>query len=495
MSQPGSPDVMPVSQDVPPASPDVVPGSPDILEELETEVMNMLDEAEGETDAQPPSMFEDEIFGKDESSAGGPQATQETSAMPSDAFEDGKEESATLDPEVANALEEELFGAADAAGSEDGSADVSETELFGPEAEETTATCTTIPPGVNSSSTLEAPPTAAKADGHESCDPTDPVVQARRKEEAERDEKMSRWTKDPNGNYLHKWKADYAARGGGGRAQCRDSDCLERMDQGGVRAIEKGCLRIGRRVLMDQGDGEATVSFMWYHARCIFNTFLRARKSTRIIESEFDIEGFPLLNHEDQEMIRRLIAKTEKPSTARFGTGESIPNQTPAKRPNDGANRPESAAEKKRRTDPNKVEVKPGDRVWTFFRCLPKDGPGVAPGVAGVTVKSEKAELAMIREDPVGANIIVQFESEEHEKERIELFQSKRGKRIRGWLRYPRLFEGRKQRVPVTWLQLKRNPPALCGCKVQQWGHSCDCGISCGRGSAVKVWGVGDTAA
>ena len=31
----------------------------------------------------------------------------------------------------------------------------------------------------------------------------------------------------------------------------------------------------------------------------VFNTFLRARKSTRTIESELDIEGFEALNYED----------------------------------------------------------------------------------------------------------------------------------------------------------------------------------------------------
>jgi len=306
---------------------------------------------------------------------------------------------------------------------------------------------------------------------------------------------------DESGNLLHKWKADYAPRGGGGRAQCRDKDCLERFDQGGVTTIEKGCLRIGRRVLMEQDrdGGTANISFMWHHARCIFNTFLRARKLTRVLESEFDIEGFSSLQHEDQETIRKLIAGIEKPSNARFNTGENQPAQTPAKRANDSApHLTMPSAEKKRKMDPNYAEVTTGQRVWTFFRCLPKDVPGAAalpPGAAGVAVKSEKPELAMIREEPTAGNIIIQFESDEHEKERIELYQSKRHKRIRGWLRFPRLFEGRKQRVPMSWLQLKRNPPALCGCKIQAWGHECPCGIACGRGRTVQVWGVGDTAA
>lgn len=399
---------------------------------------------------------------------------------------------ATLDPEVADALEEELFGAADAAEAQseadEDCADVSETELFGPEAEDSTATAATKSPNKTSSVNEASSPEAVPTD-----DMPNEAKEARRDhDEGPYDSKTSRYIKDENGNLLHKWKADYAARGGGGRAQCRDKDCLERFDQGGVLSIEKGCLRIGRRILMDQDkDGsDGHISYMWFHCRCIFNSFLRARKATRIIESEFDVEGFGNLKHEDQEGIRRLIAGIEKPSAARFNPGENMPNQTPAKRGNDG--NPNPPSEKKRKQ--NEREPIVGERVWTFFRCLPKEIPGQPPGVVSASVKSEKPELAVIRDSVMGGNIIVQFESEDHEKERVELFQSRKGKRIRGWLRYPRLFEGRKQRVPFGWLQMKRDPPKLCGCKVQDWGHECPCGISCGRGSSRKVWGVGDTA-
>merc|ERR1719271_1651833 len=145
--------------------------------------------------------------------------------------------------------------------------------------------------------------------------------------------------RDQNGNLLHKWKVDYAPRGGGGRAQCRDKDCLERADQGGVRTIEKGCLRIARRVLMEQdSDGNGgTVHLMWHHARCIFNTFLRARKNTRTIESELDMEGFDELKHEDKEMLRRIIDGNENPRNVRFRSfDDGAPMKTPQKRSADG---------------------------------------------------------------------------------------------------------------------------------------------------------------
>ncbi|CAE7524611.1 Herc4 [Symbiodinium sp. KB8] len=69
----------------------------------------------------------------------------------------------------------------------------------------------------------------------------------------EKDVDETRFTLDKDGNRLHKWKVDYAARAGGGRAMCRDSQCLERCEQAGVAVIEKGALRIGRRVLNKEG--------------------------------------------------------------------------------------------------------------------------------------------------------------------------------------------------------------------------------------------------
>jgi hypothetical protein len=249
---------------------------------------------------------------------------------------------------------------------------------------------------------------------------------------------------------------------------------------------------------MDKDNDETggNIVIMWFHARCIFNTFLRARKSTRNILSELDIEGFDQLLHEDKEMLRKIIDGNESLRNVRFRSFDGVPTITPQKRGADGGGDDplgaNTGAKRKRKGEDRTISK--GDRVWTHFRCLPRDA-GAVPGGAGIAVKSAKPELATIKEESTNGSVIVQFESVEHEKERIELYQSKKGKRIRGWLRYPRVFEGKLQRVPLTWMKMDRNPPPLCGCKQQQWGHECECGISCGRGYSVKVFGVGSNAA
>lgn len=310
----------------------------------------------------------------------------------------------------------------------------------------------------------------------------------RQMDEGSFDAATSRYMRDENGHLLHKWKVDYAPRGGGGRAQCRDSDCLERPHQGGSRCIEKGCLRIGRRIMMDKtATDDGKVSVMWYHARCMFNTFLRARKTTRTIETEFDIEGFEALLPEDQDVLRRLIDKHEAQDlkAARF---RSFDGATPEKRsaPGDAA---DGSAAKRQKKGKELREINKGDRVWTHFRCLPKASEGL-PGGLPVAVKSKKPEVAIVREDTFDGSVIVQFESEEHEKERIAMYQTRRGKKISGWLRYPRIFEGKKQRVPLTWVDRRRDPPRLCSCTRQEWNHGVCTGISCGRGAFANVWGV-----
>lgn len=316
------------------------------------------------------------------------------------------------------------------------------------------------------------------------------------------DARSSRYMIDEKGELLKKWKVDYAARGGQGRATCKDALCLERQEQGGVKTIEKGALRIGRRVLMDAENGGGHVAIMWHHARCIFNTFLRARKDTRTITSEADLDGFENILPEDQEILRRLMDGSEGLKNARFRSfdgGAASSTKTPQKRDGAAAAAPggfdpyggyQSAA-KRRRQELEERELKKGDRVWAHFRCRAPDRGDGALGAA-IAIKSPKPELAMVREEVVDDMVIVQFEKAEDEKERVEKFNTPKFRRLRGWLRYPRVFEGKKQKVPLKWIDMKRAPPKLCGCVRQEWGHSCDCGISCGRGVQNKVFGVAD---
>lgn len=293
----------------------------------------------------------------------------------------------------------------------------------------------------------------------------------------------SRFMRDENDQQQYKWKVDYAGRGGAGKAMCRDSDCLERHRQDGVRSIEKGELRIGRRVLV-----ENRVVVMWHHARCIFNTFLRSKKSTRVIESPEDLEGFEKVEPDDQDFLRRIIAGQEDVRKAqRTRTG---PRSTPEKKrgPNPDA---ETPAAKRQKDDKEKMEFKKGDRCWTFCRVRPAAGAGAGAAAVEFAVKSPKPELGMVVEEARDGNFIIQFESAEHEKERLEKFGQKKFKKMKAWLRYPRIYEGKKQRIPSNWIQWSRPPPRLCSCTRQEWSHDCPCtGIACTRGTKTAVWGV-----
>lgn len=45
----------------------------------------------------------------------------------------------------------------------------------------------------------------------------------------------------------------------------------------------------------------------WFHPDCVFETFLRARATTKKIEDPDDLEGFADLEQEDKNTILKLI--------------------------------------------------------------------------------------------------------------------------------------------------------------------------------------------
>mmetsp|Transcript_51789 Transcript_51789/g.123243 ORF Transcript_51789/g.123243 Transcript_51789/m.123243 type:complete len:541 (+) Transcript_51789:38-1660(+) len=309
------------------------------------------------------------------------------------------------------------------------------------------------------------------------------------------DDHKSRYMRDDEGNVWLKWKADYATRGGGGRAQCRDMQCLERHQQMGIKVIEKGALRIGRRILMPGKEGEArNMTIMWYHARCIFNAFTRSRKTTRCIEAKEDIEGFENLHVEDQRMLEQIISGSVDLRNASFGEGGGAQaTRSPGKRQaGEGVGQtPENPAKRGRfDTVPKDRTLNLGQRVWTHCKVRADESEAARPD-GMVSVKSKKAELGMVRDiDLVAGLVLVQFESRDHEQERMDKLSMRKFQKIRAWLSYPRTFEGKKQKVPLSWIDWKRNPPRLCSCTRQEWGHDCQFGTTCSRGVSTKVWGV-----
>lgn len=276
-----------------------------------------------------------------------------------------------------------------------------------------------------------------------------------------------------NGERLLKWKIDYA---GGHQAQCRDLQCLFRVDNGGSRVIKKGELRIGRRILMENGfgsSGDPHMMMQWYHARCIFHQFLRARKTTRIIESEADMEGFQNIELEDQGLVTRMINGSEDVRKAAQNQSSNTPEKV-AKEPGE---RGRPGGRKRAFHD---VEIEVGQRVWAHYRSGTE------------RVKSKKPELAAIRSEEmrIDGTILIQFESNNTKKTREELYNNPRRKRMRGWNRYARTFDGPKQWISRDWVEWNKPVPRLCGCNKQVPDHDCACGMTCsGMAMAGLVYG------
>ena len=88
--------------------------------------------------------------------------------------------------------------------------------------------------------------------------------------------------------------------------------------------IEKGEIRIAKitkNAFSDDGDMK-----LYHHPKCIFDTFKKARATTKIIEDPTDLEGWEDVEQKDREMILKLIKETDRGSTS------SSPSKTPTKK-------------------------------------------------------------------------------------------------------------------------------------------------------------------
>ena len=46
---------------------------------------------------------------------------------------------------------------------------------------------------------------------------------------------------------------------------------------------------------------------MYHHAKCLFESFIKARATTKIVEDADDLENFSSLTQEDKDMLNDLI--------------------------------------------------------------------------------------------------------------------------------------------------------------------------------------------
>ncbi|XP_019624407.1 PREDICTED: DNA ligase 3-like [Branchiostoma belcheri] len=118
---------------------------------------------------------------------------------------------------------------------------------------------------------------------------------------------------------------EYAKQGRAGCKKCKQK-------------IEKGLPRIGKIVpnFFHEGDGEMK---QWYHVGCIFETFQRARATTKKIEDASDLEGWEDMEDQEKQTILKLIkdleskAKSPKKKVVQATLSTTGKLQSPTKKP------------------------------------------------------------------------------------------------------------------------------------------------------------------
>lgn len=98
---------------------------------------------------------------------------------------------------------------------------------------------------------------------------------------------------DSNNMAANRFACDYARLGTSSCKKCKQK-------------LEKGCLRLAKVTANPFSDGEGDMK-QYFHPRCLFDTFLRARSTTKLIEEEEDLEGYEDLKDEDKVRIDELI--------------------------------------------------------------------------------------------------------------------------------------------------------------------------------------------
>ena len=91
----------------------------------------------------------------------------------------------------------------------------------------------------------------------------------------------------------NKFAADYAKMGTSGCKKCKQK-------------LPKGSFRIAK-VVSNPFSEEGGDMKQYHHPRCIFETFVRARSTTKIIEDPSDLNGYEELQDDDKQLVKDLI--------------------------------------------------------------------------------------------------------------------------------------------------------------------------------------------
>eukprot|EP00742_Colponemidia_sp_Colp-10_P006695 GILJ01007176.1.p1 GENE.GILJ01007176.1~~GILJ01007176.1.p1 ORF type:complete len:1038 (+),score=252.17 GILJ01007176.1:36-3116(+) len=156
---------------------------------------------------------------------------------------------------------------------------------------------------------------------------------------------------------MAEFQVEYAKTG---RASCKDSKCK--------LPIAAGTLRLARVAANPFGDVGDTM-LKWYHPRCMFNSFTRARASTAKIESEDDIEGFDELKAKDKDLIRNLISGKEPAASP--GAAKATTRRTKRKKADDDEEEDEEDASEDEAPAAKKTKAEPKN-TSKFYKEYPR---------------------------------------------------------------------------------------------------------------------------
>ena len=89
---------------------------------------------------------------------------------------------------------------------------------------------------------------------------------------------------------VNDFACDYASRGTSSCKRCKQK-------------LPKGALRLVKVVPNPFSESEDNMK-SFFHAQCLFESFEKARATTKIIECSSDVDGFSALEVEDKDLVK-----------------------------------------------------------------------------------------------------------------------------------------------------------------------------------------------
>ncbi|KAH3741324.1 DNA ligase 3-like isoform X2 [Dreissena polymorpha] len=161
--------------------------------------------------------------------------------------------------------------------------------------------------------------------------------------------------------------------------------CKQKIDKGGLRIAKL----VSNPFSEDAGDMK-----QWFHPSCIFETFVRARATTKKIEDPDDLEGFSDLQQEDKDVIVNLIKdfQTKAGSPAKNKKTPTKPKTTPVKKE-------PTVTHVKGDSTPVKKEPTPAKREPSSIKAEPSADPSGASNGDSSSSAANSHSLASAEKD------------------------------------------------------------------------------------------------